>query len=252
MREKLRNIVENNRYFEFFLQSVIVLSVIFYTFGTFEWESRAFYDFLNFSEIIFVIIFSLEYVVRIYMAPNRLKYIFSFYWIIDLISILPFYTSFLFEFVSFKVFRIFRLFKLFKLLRFSRAFNRFKVAASMAKEEIFIFIFIVLILTYFSSVWIYYFEHKAQAEYFSNLFDSFYWAVITLTTVWYWDITPITTWWRIFTLFMLLIWVWIITIPAWLVASAMTQAKKLESLEADASFKVNTEKVKDEISNMIK
>ncbi len=252
MIEKIRNIIDENKYFEYFIQIMIVSSIVLFTLETSKGKPEYFYHILDMLEVFFMVLFTLEYITRIIVAKSKRNYIFSFYGIIDLLAVLPFYITFWWmSFVSLKVFRIFRLFRIFKLLKYNRAFNRLKVAAKMAKEEVLIFLSIVLILIYFSSVWIYYFEHNAQPEKFSSVFDSLYWAVITLTTVWYWDITPITVWWRLFTLVMLVLWVWIVTIPAWLVSSAMSQAKNLEWLEAKASLTINSEKVKEDIDKSL-
>lgn len=248
MIEKIRNLLDENKYFEYFIQVMIVSSILLFTLETSKDKPEIFYDILNILEVFFMVLFTLEYITRVFVAKVKKNYIFSFYGIIDLLAIIPFYITFWWiSFISLKVFRIFRLFRIFKLLKYNRAFNRLKVAAKMAKEEVLIFLSIVLILIYFSSVGIYYFEHNAQPEKFSSIFDSLYWAVITLTTVWYGDMTPITFGWRLFTLVMLVLWVWIVTIPAWLVSSAMSQAKKLEWLEAEASLKINSDKIKEEI-----
>jgi voltage-gated potassium channel len=84
-----------------------------------------------------------------------------------------------------------------------------------------LFSILTIILLYLSAIWIYYFEHEAQPEAFKSFFDSLWWAVATLTTVWYWDTYPITQWWRIFTFLILMIWLWIVSIPTWLIAWAI-------------------------------
>ncbi len=252
MIEKIRNIIDENKYFEYFIQTLIVLSIVLFTLETSKGKPEYFYRILDVFEGFFMLVFTLEYITRVFVAKVRKNYIFSFYWIIDFLAILPFYMTFWWmSFVSLKVFRVFRLFRIFKLLKYNRAFNRLKIAAKIAKEEVLIFISIVLILVYFSSVWIYYFENEAQPELFSSIFDSLYWSVITLTTVWYGDITPITTGGRFFTMIMLILWVWVVTIPAWLVSSAMSQAKNLEWLEAEASLKINSDKIKKEVEKNV-
>jgi voltage-gated potassium channel len=102
--------------------------------------------------------------------------------------------------------------------------NHFTRAIKSAKEEIFLFIFITLILIYFSAVGIYYFENKAQPEHFSSIFDSLWWAIITLTTVGYGDVYPITVGGKVFTFFILMIGLGIVAIPTGIISSALTKS----------------------------
>ena len=93
-----------------------------------------------------------------------------------------------------------------------------------AKEEILLFVFITLMLIYFSAVGIYYFENEAQPEYFTSIFDSLWWAIITLTTVGYGDVYPITAGGKVFTFFILMIGLGIVAIPTGIISSALTRS----------------------------
>jgi voltage-gated potassium channel len=115
-----------------------------------------------------------------------------------------------------------------KLIRYNNALNRFNIAAGIVKEETVLFLIMTLIFIFLSSVGIYYFENGAQPEVFSSVIHSGWWAIITLTTVGYGDIYPITIGGKIFTFFILLIGVGIVTIPAGLVASALSKAREIE------------------------
>jgi voltage-gated potassium channel len=170
-------------------------------------------------------IFTLEYLLRIYIADKKLKYIFSFYGLIDLVAILPFYLSTTLDLRTLRIFRLFRLIRLFKLLRYSKAIQRFSKALVLAKEEMILFSLMTMILLYLSAVGIYYFEHEAQPENFQSIFHSLWWAVATLTTVGYGDIYPITLGGRIFTFVILMIGLGIVAVPAGLLASALSEAK---------------------------
>ena len=94
-----------------------------------------------------------------------------------------------------------------------------------AKEELILFFIVTGIVIYMSAVAIYYFEHKAQPEQFSSVFHGLWWAVITLTTVGYGDVYPVTVGGRLFTFLILLIGLGIVAIPSGLLASALTRAK---------------------------
>ena len=99
--------------------------------------------------------------------------------------------------------------------------SRFNKAAVEAKEEIILFLIITAILIYLSAAGIYFFENEAQPEKFSSIFQSLWWSIITLTTVGYGDVYPITAGGQIFTFFILIIGLGVITVPAGLVASAL-------------------------------
>ena len=114
------------------------------------------------------------------------------------------------------------MFRVLKLVRYNKAINDFTRAIKSVKEQIFLFLFITCILIYFSAVGIYYFEHEAQPEHFASVFDSLWWAIITLTTVGYGDVYPITVGGRVFTCCILMIGLGIVAIPTGIISSALT------------------------------
>ncbi|MFT4611993.1 MAG: voltage-gated potassium channel [Glaciecola sp.] len=179
---------------------------------------------LHFVETFCVIIFTIEYLLRIYVANHKLKFIFSVFGLIDFLAILPFYLAFGVDLRSLRALRFLRLFRIFKLVRYNRAMTQFTRAIKSAKEQIFLFIFITLILIYFAAVGIYYFENQAQPEHFSSIFDSLWWAIITLTTVGYGDVYPITIGGKMFTFFILMIGLGIVAIPTGIISSALTKS----------------------------
>ena len=182
-----------------------------------------------------VVIFTVEYLLRFYVADKKLDYVLSFYGIIDLIAILPFYLSFLLLFNidlrSIRIFRFLRLLRLIKLFRSGRAVRRFSRAFVIVKEEIVLFSVITMMLLYLSAVGIYYFENEAQHESFKSIFHSLWWAVATLTTVGYGDVYPITAGGKIFTFTMLILGLGIVAVPAGLLASAMSRVRMEEQEE---------------------
>ena len=122
-----------------------------------------------------------------------------------------------------------------KLIRYNKALHRFHIAANIVKEEIVLFLVITSIFIFLSSAGIYYFENEAQPETFSSIFHSAWWSIVTLTTVGYGDVYPITAGGKIFTFFILIIGVGIVTIPAGLVATALTKAREIEKQEIEES-----------------
>ena len=237
MKDKVRKIVEDNtsrqgRVFDYFIQVLILSSLVAFTIETLPNNSNQTIAFLKGFEIICVVIFTIEYALRIYVSKNPLKYIFSFYGIIDFLAIFPFYLRTAYDLRALRVFRVFRVFRIFrtlKLLRYNKALNRFHIAARIVKEEIILFLIVTSIFIFLASSGIYYFENEAQPNIFTSVIHSGWWAIVTLTTVGYGDVYPITVGGKIFTFFILLIGVGIVTIPAGLVASALSKAREIEN-----------------------
>ncbi|MCH2130522.1 MAG: ion transporter [Pirellulaceae bacterium] len=182
-------------------------------------------------EVMSVVIFTVEYVLRIYVVERKLAFVTSFFGIIDLLAILPFYLALGIDLRTVRTFRLLRLFRIFKLARYSRAVQRFHRALQIASEEIVLFFFVTAILLYLAAVGIYYFEHEVQPNAFTSVFHSLWWAVATLTTVGYGDVYPVTVGGRVFTFFVLLIGLGVVSVPAGLVATALSKARELEADE---------------------
>lgn len=232
MKEKLRLIIEDNttkagRRFDYFIQILIILSLLDLAIETLPDNSEATQLILRRFEVFSVVIFSIEYLLRVYIAKKPLKYIFSFYGLVDLLAILPFYLRTAIDLRSLRIFRIFRIFRAFKLVRYNKAMNRFYIAYKIVREEIMLFLMVTAIFLFLTSAGIYYFENEAQPEIFKSIFHSGWWSVVTLTTVGYGDVYP-TVGGKIFTFFILILGVGVVTIPAGLVASALTKAREIE------------------------
>ena len=229
---KIKSIVEEStsvagRLFDYSIQFLIVLSLISFSVETLPDLSAESGQLLRNIEIFTVSVFTVEYLLRIIVADRKLKFIFSFYGLIDLTAILPFYVATGLDLRSIRVIRLFRMLRAFKLVRYSRAAQLFHRAFLIAKEELILFLIAALMMLYFAAVGIYYFENPSQPEAFSSVFSSLWWAVVTLTTVGYGDVYPITTGGRVFTFFVLLIGVSIIAIPSGIVASALGKAREM-------------------------
>ncbi len=229
----LKTIIERSdtrwgRVFDLFIQSTIFLSLLLFSIETLPGLSQRTVDWLEFLDMVTVAIFTVEYGLRIWVADRPLAYIFSFFGLIDLLAILPFYVATELDLRSLRAFRFLRLFRAFKLVRYSKAISRFHRAFLIAKEEIVLFLCVALLLLFFSAAGIYYFENEAQPKKFASIFHSLWWSVETLTTVGYGDIMPITVGGKIFTLFILLIGLGIVSVPAGLVASALSKARSME------------------------
>lgn len=228
---QLKRIIEENdttagKTFDFFIQFLIVLSLVSFSIETLPDLSVNTKIILNIAEVITVAIFTIEYLLRLIVADKKLKVIFSFYGLIDLIAILPFYIARGIDLRSIRIFRLFRLFRAFKVFRYSNAIQKFKSAFLSVKEEMILFLVATLFLLFIASVGIYYFENPAQPEQFKSIFHCLWWAVVTLTTVGYGDMFPITAGGKIFTSFIAIISIGIIAVPTGLLASALTKTIK--------------------------
>jgi voltage-gated potassium channel len=156
-------------------------------------------------EIFSVIVFTFEYVSRVWSAPAkrdfengetalkaRLRYVFSFYGIIDLVAILPFYIQAFFPGLDLRVLRALRLLRILKLNHYNSALDDLFGAILEEKKSFMTTLYIFSVAFVLSSSLIYYAEHKVQPEAFRSIPDAMYWSIITLTTVGYGDVSPIT------------------------------------------------------------
>lgn len=229
----LKQIVERNdtkwgRVFDLAIQLLIVVSLISFSIETLPDLSATAREWLHFIEIGTVAVFTTEYLLRLWVSDRKRGYAFSFFGIIDLLAILPFYLSMGIDLRSIRALRFLRLFRAFKVVRYSKAIQRFHRAFLIAKEEIVLFLCVAVLVLYLAAVGIYYFENEAQPETFASVFHSLWWAVATLTTVGYGDVYPVTVGGRIFTFFVLLVGLGIVSVPAGLVASALSKAREME------------------------
>lgn len=222
------NSLIESRVFSYSIQVLIAISLVSFSIETLPDLSEATYLLLSRIELCTVVIFTAEYLLRIYASESKVKFLTSFFGIVDLVAILPFYLSIGIDLRAVRAFRMLRLFRLLKLARYNSAVRRFHRALMISKEEIVLFLSMTAILLYLSAVGIYFFENQAQPENFKSVFHSLWWSVATLTTVGYGDIYPITTGGRVFTFFMLIIGLGIVSVPAGLVSSALSKAREIE------------------------
>jgi voltage-gated potassium channel len=193
--------------YEFVFQILILLSLISFAIETLPHLQPSTRLWLYRFEVFSVTVFTLEYVLRWLGAVPRRSYILSFYGIVDLVAILPFYLTTGLDLRSLRAFRMLRLIGLFKLVRYSAAIQRYHKA---------------------SAVGIYYFENEAQPETFASVFHCLWWAIATLSAVGYGDIIPVTVGGRVFTFFVLVIGLGVVAVPSGIFASALSRAREHE------------------------
>ena len=227
---KLKTIIETQstllgKVFDLFFQFLILASLVLFSLESLP-SLHIYASTFKTIEVLIVILFTIEYVLRIFVATNKVRFILSLSGLIDLIAILPFYISKgLIDLRFIRIFRLLRLFRAFKLFRYSKAIKRFATAFRSIKDELIIFILCTFFILFIASAGIYFFENDAQPETFKSVFHCMWWAVATLTTVGYGDIFPITIGGKIFTFVILMLGLGIVSIPAALLASALTDTK---------------------------
>ncbi len=247
MKPFLKSLIEDNtskygKLFDYFIQGLIFISLITFSLETLPNNSDFTKKALQAIEVLCLAIFTIEYLLRIYVSTNPLKYIFSFYGLIDLIAVAPFYLNLGLDLRAVRSFRIFRIFRALKLIRYNKAMYRFHIASKLVKEEMILFFIATAILIFLSASGIYFFENEAQPEAFSSIFQSFWWAIVTLTTVGYGDVYPITAGGKIFTFFVLLLGIGIVAVPTGLMATALTKARNIEN-NPDALSKIENNEI---------
>jgi voltage-gated potassium channel len=235
----LKKIVEGTdthagRIFDWTVQSLIVISMISFSLETLpdlaDWQRSV----LHWMEVVTVVVFTCEYLLRIYVATHPWKFVSSFFGLIDLAAILPFYLATGLDLRTVRAFRLLRVVRILKLVRYSQALRRFHRAFLLAKEELYLFLFLAGIVLYLAAVGIYYFENQAQPEQFSSVFQSLWWAMVTLTTVGYGDVYPITVGGKCFTFLVLIVGLGVVSVPAGLIAAALSKARESEERPSGA------------------
>ena len=212
------------RIFDRIIYALILLSLLLFALDTLP-EAERFKTWLLWSEIVIVAIFTFEYVLR--TIDRGLKYTFSFFGMIDLLAILPFYVSLgVVDLRSIRILRLLRLLRMAKLQRYGSAWRRIWLAFGDIKEELAVYFGLIVVLIYLASVGIYYCEHDAQPEAFCSVFHAMWWSICTLTTVGYGDVYPVTFAGRLLTFVMLILGLSVVAVPSGLLASAMVKGPR--------------------------
>ncbi len=245
-----------SKIFDIFIMSLISLNVLAVILDTVPSISESFSQFFNYFEIFSIIIFSIEYLLRVWSCTlndrfkmpiiGRLKYLLTPMTLIDLLAILPFYIPMIipFDLRFLRAVRLFRLFRLFKMGRYSKALQTLYVVIKNKKEELLITIFSVLILLIIASSLMYYIENTRQPDSFSSIPSAMWWGVATLTTVGYGDVYPITPIGKILGALIALLGIGLFALPAGILASGFA-----EYIKNDTQTKIRCPHCGKEINN---
>ena len=239
LKEKLYIIIfesdtPKGKLFDVFLIGFIIASVLVVILESVVTFSDRFKLILQILEYVFTAFFTFEYLVRIYCSPKPKKYIFSFFGIVDLLATLPLYLGFFFRGARYllviRTFRLIRVFRVFKLFNFLEEGNLLLVSLRLSSRKIFVFFFFVLILVTSIGTIMFMIEGTQPDTQFNNIPNCIYWAIVTMTTVGYGDITPVTPVGRFISACVMLIGYTIIAVPTGIVSATMTKEHRKRSL----------------------
>ena len=217
--------------FDWMIVVLIVLSVLSVILESFSYLRIRYYDQFKAFETVTVIVFTIEYILRIWTADllypearhPRLKYLFSWMSLIDLLAILPFYIPFITgDFRFLRMMRLFRLFRMVRILKLGRYFDALQVIFTVIKtsgSQLIMSVALCFFVMLFSAIVMYTVENQVQPEQFPNVISSLWWAMCTLTTVGYGDVYPITPVGKFVASVISLVGIGIIAIPTGIIAA---------------------------------
>ena len=234
--------------------ALILLNVAAVIIETVQPIYEKYHPFFDAFEIISVIIFSIEYIIRVwactalekYKHPvwGRLKYMVSLGAIIDLLAILPFYLPLIMASTDgriLRILRLFRLFRIFKMGRYSMAFNLISVVMKKRKAELTVSLTLLVMMLIFASTLMYYIESDANPDGFQSIPQTMWWGVATLTTVGYGDVYPITPLGKFLAGIIAILGVGLFALPAGIIASGfeseLSNKKKEEGTKSENYFR---------------
>lgn len=186
-------------------------------------------------ETVSVVIFTAEYIVRLWTADlhfgilppirAKIKYILSFQSLIDILALLPFYLPFLFpiNLVVLRIFRVFRLLRLFKVNHYTKALASIAEVFRKKANQLISSMLVVALLMVIASVLMYNVEHDVQPEVFDNALSGLWWAVATLTTVGYGDIYPITPLGKVLSAVIALLGIGLVAVPTGIITAGFSE-----------------------------
>ena len=209
------------RWLQLLVQALIAYSIVTVALETVP-DLAEYRSFFRASEIIVVVIFTVEYAARWLLAGNRLTYPLHPFAIIDLLVILPFYLQFGIDLRALRALRLLRIFRILKLARYSQALQTLGEAVKRSAPELGVFAFMVAVVVLLSAMALYYVEHDAQPEVYSSIPASLWWAIVTLTTVGYGDVYPVTLLGRFVAALIMLTGIGLIAVPTGILSSTMT------------------------------
>lgn len=252
LKKKLFVFINDNQNFQKFIYTLIVLNVLSLIVASYHEIYIKHEFFFDSFEIFSIIIFTVEYAIRLWTAEfnykegnqfsKRVRFSLSTLGIIDLLAILPFYLPLLFPFDLrvLRIIRLFRLLRVLKLARLSKSLQTIKSVLKDSKSELSMTFFVAFILLILSSTLMFYVENEAQPEKFENIGQSLWWSVATLTTVGYGDIYPITGLGKIISSVIAIIGIGFVALPTGIISSSFISRMQKEKQKEKEKEKTNS------------
>ena len=220
----------NGKLFDVILLAAILLSIIGVMLESVDEIDKKYHELIMAFEWGFTILFTIEYFFRIYAVNRPLKYIFSFMGIVDLLAIIPTYLIFIFPAVHWmsviRAIRLIRIFRIFKLSRYLRGAHTMQIALRSSRPKIIVFLLSVMLLVIILGTLMYIIESSVRTNGFENIPNSIYWSIITLTTVGYGNIVPMTIFGKIVASFIMILGYGIIAVPTGIVTAEFSRKRK--------------------------
>ena len=237
-----------SRIVDVFLVTLIFFNILMVILETVEDLYVVYRNFFRYFELFSVSIFIVEYIGRLWSCVEnknknqsnvnaRIKYFFSFSAIVDLIAILPSLLAFLFPTVDLRFVRALRIFRLLKFSRYSNSINTLLVVLWDQRKSFGAAFFILFIVLIISSSGMYLVEKDVQPEKFGSIPKSMWWSIVTLTTVGYGDVFPITSLGKIFGSVIIILGIGTVALPAGILASAFTEHTKRNQKKYEEKLK---------------
>ncbi len=224
-----------SRRVDLFIITLIILNVVMVILETMEELSSQYTLFFDYFELFSVSVFTVEYLLRVWSSvgdeayghpvTGRLRFLMTPMALVDLIAILPFYLPVILP-VDLRVMRslrLFRLFRLFKLARYSESMMSLGRILRLKRGELYVTMFVLLIMLVIASSLMYFVEHEAQPEVFSSIPSAMWWGMVTLTTVGYGDVYPITPAGKVLGAAIALLGIGMFALPAGILGSGFSE-----------------------------
>ncbi len=214
--------------FDIVLIIAISYSVVIVSLDSVKSFSNSHKEFLTYSEWIITVLFTIEYLLRLYSIGKPLRYAFSFYGIVDFLSILPTYISLFFPGAHYlliiRIFRVLRIFRILKFVQYISEAQTMAKALKASRRKITVFLFYVLVIVITVGAIMYLIEGEEHG--FTSIPHSIYWAIVTLTTVGYGDISPQTPLGQFLASLVMLLGYGIIAVPTGIVTVEYGKIRK--------------------------
>ena len=225
---------EDSKYFDPFIMGLILLNVAAVVLETVDLIYSAYASFFHAFDVFSLAVFTVEYLLRVWSCTidprfkdpvrGRLRFLVTPLALVDLLAVLPFYLPFFIPDLRFmRAMRLFRLFRVLKLARYSESLQTFVDVLRLKKEELMLMLFAIMILLIVTSSLMYEAEHVAQPKAFASIPAAMWWGIVTLATVGYGDIYPITPWGKFIGSIVVLLGIGLFALPTGVLASGFAE-----------------------------